>query len=106
MRRAGLAVTVTFLLSPPQDKRALSASDPQTVPWDCVARDISGPRSVNLSSKRGRCAPSTGGKAPTGWRYSSAVTVGKACLAGYRRSTTKPVTLLGCTPARDIKLTV
>jgi hypothetical protein len=102
----GLAVTVIFLLSPSQDKKAPSASDHQTVPQGCVVQDTSGPRSVNLSLKKVRCAPSTNGKAPTGWRYSSAVTAGKAWLAGYRKITIKPAILLGSTPARDTKPTV
>lgn len=102
--RAVVTVGFSACLSPPfQDKKARSVSDHQTAPRGCVARDTSGPRSVNLSSKRARCAPSTGGKAPTGWRYSSAVTAARACLAGCRRITIKPVTLLGSTPVRDIK---
>jgi hypothetical protein len=63
--------------------------------------DTSGPRSVNLSSKKGKCAPSTGEKAPMGWKYFSAVTVEKGCHAGYRKIITKPVILLGFTPVRD-----
>ncbi|EPY83446.1 dickkopf-related protein 1-like protein [Camelus ferus] len=67
------------------------------------SKDISGPKSVNLSSKKVKCAPSTGEKAPTGWRYSSVVTAEKACPAGYRKITIKPVILLGFTPVRDTK---
>lgn len=66
-------------------------------------QDISGPRSVNLSSKKVKYAPSTGEKVPMGWRYSSVVTVEKVCLAGYRKITIKPVILLDFTPVRDTK---
>lgn len=38
-----------------------------------------------------------------GWRYSSAVTAEKVCLAGYRKITIKPAILLGFTPVRDTK---
>lgn len=38
-----------------------------------------------------------------GWRYSSAVTAEKVCLAGYRKITIKPVILPGFTPVRDTK---
>lgn len=86
-----------------KDKKVLSVSDHQTVPQVCVVLDTSGPRSVNLSSKKVKYAPSTGEKAPMGWKYSSAVTVEKVCLAGYRKITIKPVILLGFTPVKDIK---
>ncbi|ELW69393.1 Dickkopf-related protein 1 [Tupaia chinensis] len=66
-------------------------------------KDTSGPKSVSLSSKKVKCAPSTGRKAPMGWRYSSAVTVEKVCLAGYREITIKPVILRGFIPVRDTK---
>lgn len=73
------------------------------MPQGCVVLDISGPRSVSLSSKRVKCAPSTGEKAPMGWSYSSVVTVEKIYLAGYRKITIKPVTLPGFTLVRDTK---
>lgn len=73
------------------------------MPQACVVLDTSGQRSVNLSSKKVKCAPSTGEKALMGWRYSSVVTVKKVCLARYRKSTIKLVILLGFTPVRDSK---
>lgn len=86
-----------------KDKKARSACDHQTAPRGCAVQDTSGPRFVNLSSKKVRCVPSTGGKAPTGWRYSSAVTVGKGWPAGCRETITKPAILPGSTPVRDTK---
>lgn len=65
--------------------------------------DTSGPRSVNLSSKKVKCAPNTEEKALTGWRYSSVVIVKKVCLAKYRKITIKSIILLGFTPVRDSK---
>lgn len=86
-----------------KDKKVLSVSDHQIVPQGCVVLDISGPKSVNLSSKKVKCAPSTGEKAPMGWRYSSVVTAKKVCLARFRKITIKPVILLDFTPVRDTK---
>lgn len=63
--------------------------DLQTVQKDSVAPVISGPKSASPSWKKVRCAPSTRGKAPTVWRYSSAATVRKACPA-ERRAAASP----------------
>lgn len=87
----------------PKDKKVLSVSGRQTAPQDCVVLDTSGPRYVNLSSKKVKCVPSTGEKAPMGWKYSNAVTAEKVCLAGIRKTTIKPVILLGFTLVRDTK---
>lgn len=50
----------------PKDKKVLCVSGHQTVPQDCVVLDTSGPRSVNLSSKKVKCVPSIGEKALMG----------------------------------------
>lgn len=49
-----------------KDKKVLCVSGHQTVPQDCVVLDTSGPRSVNLSSKKVKCVPSIEEKALMG----------------------------------------
>lgn len=82
----------------PQARKVTSACARRTARPGCAAPATSGPRSASRCCGRGRCAPGTGGKEPTGWRSSSAARVPRGWRVACSESTAPP-TRPACTRA-------
>lgn len=66
------------------------AYDHQTASKGFAVLVISGPKSANRYSIRGKSVPNNARRALMGWKFSSGATVRRACLAKYGKTPPTP----------------